>query len=74
MITVQIGGFGTTQLRYQANESLEAFYERLRLQEKVHFKDQPKMRDVQDAGRVMNTSEIMMDGRLYDLEVWLESA
>lgn len=73
MITVQIGGFGTTQLDFQANEPLSAFYHRLKEQEHVHFKDQPTMRDTQ-TGRVVPDSEIMMDTRLYDLTVWLEPA
>lgn len=73
MITVQIGGFGTVQMEFQPNETLESFYLRLKEKEHVHFRDQPIMRETQ-TGSALPNDEIMMDHRLYDLEVWLEPA
>jgi hypothetical protein len=71
VITVQIGGFGTSQLEFQQEESLEAFYKRFKVWEHVHFKDSPTMRDTQ-TGKILQGNEIMIDNRLYDLTVWLE--
>lgn len=73
MIIVQFGGYGTSTLEFQENETVSAMLQRLKDSEHVGFRTVAILQETQ-TGRALAADEIIADGRIYHLTVTLEPA